>query len=35
MYARGQGIAKDNEAAVYWYKRAAEQGMISLNPTWG
>jgi hypothetical protein len=26
MYASGRGIAKDDTQAVYWFRKAAEQG---------
>ena len=26
MYAKGEGVAKDNTQALYWYRKAAEQG---------
>jgi TPR repeat protein len=26
MYAKGQGVAKDDRLAVEWYRKAAEQG---------
>jgi TPR repeat protein len=26
MYDRGQGVEQDDEKAVYWYEKAAEQG---------
>jgi TPR repeat protein len=26
MYANGYGVAKDYQEAVYWYRKAAEQG---------
>jgi len=26
MYEKGRGVAKDHGQAIYWYKRAAEQG---------
>jgi TPR repeat protein len=26
MYANGKGTSKDAKQAVYWYKKAAEQG---------
>lgn len=31
MYEEGLGVAKDNEKAVYWYGKAAEQGRLLLN----
>ena len=27
MYANGQSVPKDFTQAVYWYKKAAEQGL--------
>jgi hypothetical protein len=26
MYANGEGVAKNDEQAVKWYRKAAEQG---------
>ena len=26
MYANGHGVAKDDEEAAYWYRKAADQG---------
>ena len=26
LYEKGQGVAQDNKQAVYWYRKAAEQG---------
>ena len=26
MYANGRGVAQDDEQAVFWYRKAAEQG---------
>lgn len=26
MYARGEGVKKDNTKAIYWYEEAARQG---------
>jgi TPR repeat protein len=26
MYTNGKGVSKDAKQAVYWYKKAAEQG---------
>ena len=26
MYENGEGIVKDVEQAIYWYKKSAEQG---------
>ena len=31
MYANGQGVAKDDEKAVYWYRKAAEQGYVNAQ----
>jgi TPR repeat protein len=28
LYAEGQGVAKDREAALRWYRMAAEQGEV-------
>jgi len=27
LYARGQGLPKDNEKAFIWYKKAADKGL--------
>ena len=31
MYAIGRGIEQDDEAAVYWFRKAAEQGDASAQ----
>ena len=30
-YRRGHGVAKDDAAAMHWYRRAAEQGHIAAQ----
>ncbi len=30
MYSNGRGIAKDDQQAVMWYRKAAEQGNVDL-----
>ncbi|MNI90771.1 Localization factor PodJL [compost metagenome] len=31
MYANGRGIAKDEQQAVIWYRKAAEQGFADAQ----
>ena len=31
MYEKGEGVAKDNKAAVKWYTLAAEQGLADAQ----
>ena len=31
MYANGRGVAKDFEQAVFWYRKAAEQGNVNAQ----
>ena len=31
MYEKGEGVAKDNKAAVKWYTLAAEQGLVNAQ----
>ena len=31
MYATGQGVPEDDAEAMYWYKLAAEQGVIEAH----
>jgi TPR repeat protein len=33
MYRDGRGVAKDDEQAVFWYRKAAEQGNVSAQET--
>ena len=34
MYAKGQGVRQDDEAAVKWFRMSAEQGYALLNLIW-
>ena len=31
MYANGEGVAKDDEESVKWYRKAAEQGLAAAK----
>jgi len=31
LYLRGQGVQKDEEAALEWFEKAAEQGLITVQ----
>ncbi len=31
MYENGEGVAKDDKQAVYWYRKAADQGYASAQ----
>ena len=31
MYANGRGVEQDDEQAVFWYRKAAEQGHASAQ----
>jgi TPR repeat protein len=31
MYAFGKGVLKDDKQAVYWYQKAAEQGLAEAQ----
>ena len=35
MYDRGRGVAKDQEEAVKWFRRAAEQGIAQAQYSLG
>jgi TPR repeat protein len=31
MYANGKGVLKDDKQAVYWYQKAADQGLAEAQ----
>ena len=35
MYSKGQGVPQDDKQAVYWYRKAAEQGFASAQSNLG
>jgi TPR repeat protein len=35
MYARGEGVSKDNAEAVKWYQKAADQGSATAQYSLG